>query len=439
MKKRLILGWLLVLSLVAAIGYAQQLPQRTLSLAEALELARRNNPDFLATANDRWGAVWQLRTATLGLLTPTADVSGSWYASEAGERSFFGQPIRIPGVRQTSYSFGLNYRFSGATLTQRGQAGASLRAVEEEIAGARTTLETGVRTQYLAVLGQQALRDIAQRSVERATENLALAQARYSVGQGTLIDVRRAEVEKGQAEVALLQAEQAVQNQVLVLFQQLGIPAPPGSTVILTDSFPVVEPPWRLEELVRLALEENPGLRSLRARQSAAQWSTRAVYSQFLPSLNFSANTGRTNTRADTANAITQRQTTPWSLSVSVSLPIYDGLTRNAQVSEARAREDDMRQAVRARELAVTASVTAAYHTLEAAYRSIDIQRRNRDASAEALELATQRYRVGSGSYLELLDARVAAERAAADYVTAVYEYHRAIAALENAVGRPLR
>ncbi|HWO89229.1 MAG TPA: TolC family protein [Gemmatimonadales bacterium] len=439
MKKRLVFGWLLILFLMAAIGSAQQPPARTLSLAEALDLARRNNPGLLSAANDRWAAAWQVRSTTLSLVTPNAAVSGSWYASEAGQRSFFGQLIRIPGVRQTSYEFGLSYQFSGISLTQRGQASAMLRAVEEDIAGARTTLETTVRGQYLTVLSQQALRDIAQRSVERATENLALAQARYSVGQGTLIDVRRAEVEKGQAEVTLLQAEQAVENQILVLFQQLGVPAPPGSTVVLTDSFPVTEPRWELSDLVRQALEENPGLRSLRARQSAARWNTRAAYSRYLPSLSLSAGTGRVSTRADTANAVSQRQTTPWSISLSVSLPIYDGFGRQVQAAEARAAEDDLRLAVRGRELAIAAQVTAAFNTLQASYRSIDIQRRNRDASAEALELATQRYRVGSGSYLELLDARVAAERAAADYVRAVYDYHRAIADLENAVGRPLR
>ena len=67
------------------------------------------------------------------------------------------------------------------------------------------------------------------------------------------------------------------------------------------------------------------------------------------------------------------------------------------------------------------------------------MQQSNKAAAAEALDLAQQRYRVGSGTYLELLTARVAADKADADYVTAVYDYHKAIATLENAVGRPLR
>jgi outer membrane protein TolC len=46
---------------------------------------------------------------------------------------------------------------------------------------------------------------------------------------------------------------------------------------------------------------------------------------------------------------------------------------------------------------------------------------------------------VGSGTFFELLDAQLAAQRADADYINAVYAYHRSVASLEAAVGRPLR
>ena len=55
------------------------------------------------------------------------------------------------------------------------------------------------------------------------------------------------------------------------------------------------------------------------------------------------------------------------------------------------------------------------------------------------LELARERFRLGSGNALEVTDAQAAVARAEGDYVNAVYAYHKAIAALEYAVGRPLR
>ena len=209
--------------------------------------------------------------------------------------------------------------------------------------------------------------------------------------------------------------------------------------VQLTDSFPVVEPRFTIDTLMALALAENPGLRALRAREGAARWGVRSANSQYLPSMSVSAGVGRTSTRVDTTGATWQGQKNPWSLSLAVSLPLYDGFQRSVERSRAKAQEDDVRQAIRARELQVRAEVTAALHSLTLAYRTIAVQDRNKAASSEALELATQRYRVGSGTYIELLDARVAAERAEAEYVTAVYDYHKSIAALENAVGRPLR
>ncbi len=98
-------------------------------------------------------------------------------------------------------------------------------------------------------------------------------------------------------------------------------------------------------------------------------------------------------------------------------------------MSQAKAQQQDLQESVRARGLQVQTDVSQAYLILQTAYR----------ATAIVLQLATERYRVGSGTFFELLDAQVAALRAETDYVSAVYDYHKALAALEAAVGRPLR
>jgi outer membrane protein len=187
---------------------------------------------------------------------------------------------------------------------------------------------------------------------------------------------------------------------------------------------------------VSQALAQNPGLLSLRAQQESANWAVKSAKSEFLPSINFNAGYGRYNQQQDT---IRSSGTNPWNFTVGVSIPLFEGLSRNVQVQQARGQSDDLHQAIRSRELTVRSEVVAALNGVQAAYRTIDLQRANKAAALEALDLGTQRYRVGSGTYLELLDARVTADKADADYVTAVYDYHKAIATLENAVGRPLR
>ena len=74
-----------------------------------------------------------------------------------------------------------------------------------------------------------------------------------------------------------------------------------------------------------------------------------------------------------------------------------------------------------------------------AAGGAIGVQEANRAAARDQLRLAQDRYRLGAGTSLEVSDAQNAVQQAEGDYVNAVYDYHKAIAALEAAVGRPLR
>src|SRR5512140_2104005 len=103
MRIRLTVGWLLLLTLMAAIGYAQQppaaaapataqapaRPQQAMSLAQALDVARQNSPDLRAVLNDRWTTGAAERSSLLNLITP--DLSASYGArhTAAGTSSFF--------------------------------------------------------------------------------------------------------------------------------------------------------------------------------------------------------------------------------------------------------------------------------------------------------------------------------------------------------------
>jgi outer membrane protein len=452
MRARLIIGWLVVLSMVAAIGYAQEPPARQLSLAEALVIARENNPDYLTRISDRNPAAAQSLNTAVSLFTPTVSLGGGSSWTQAGVYNLQGLQFNTPRTQSLSWNLNFNYQLSGTSIANRGYAAAQLRAAEQDVAGQRTLLETSVKQEYINLLEARAQADLAQHVVARAQEVLNLAQAQYDVGQKTMIDVRQAQVTKGNADVALLQAQQNVQVEVLKLYQLLGVPAPEPPNVVPTDTFAVVQPTYREDSLVNLALEQNPVLLSYRAREGAARWSVRGAYSTYLPSLQFSASYGKYTQRAylqatDTAgmpfgpDSIVNKTTgtSPWNLRLGLSIPIFDAFSRHAQVSQARANQQDLEYAIRQQELAVRANVSGAYLALLTAYRTIAVQANNRTAADEALQLAEEQYRVGSGSIIQLLDAQVASQTAGVDYINAVYNYHKAEATLEQAVGRPLR
>jgi outer membrane protein TolC len=55
------------------------------------------------------------------------------------------------------------------------------------------------------------------------------------------------------------------------------------------------------------------------------------------------------------------------------------------------------------------------------------------------LTFAQERYRVGAATFLDVTTSHGQFQQALIDRVNAIYDYHKAFATLESAVGRPLR
>ncbi|HEY3219346.1 MAG TPA: TolC family protein [Gemmatimonadales bacterium] len=484
----------------AAVAVAQQpTTPRTptaaagLSLADAIALAREKNPAYRQTLNNRGPAAWGVRNAYGQLLPSFSTAAGMSYTGPGSQTFLSSSFTQSVSTVSSFYDVGFSWSLSGATISQLGLSKAQQHATDADIAGAENVLVTRIKQQYLTVLQTRAQADLAQKTLQRNEEFLKLAQARYGVGQATLIDVRQAQVARGQAEVALLRAQTAVSVEKLRLFEQMGVTPPIDvAAVQLTDTFTVETPVWQLTDLLTMAEQQNPALKALRAREDAAAWGVRAATTSFGPTVTASAgwsgftqqftnvdpiifsqqaafasqytecqdnNTIRSNAGlppndcsgfiwgASNEQALRNRNSVfpfqftqqPFQARLTVTLPIFTNFSRLQRVSEARAQHGDLEESVRARGLAVQTEVSQAFLTLQTAFRTVGLQDTNRSAAREQLQLATERYRVGSGTFFELLDAQVAGLRAESDAVNATYDYHKALALLEAAVGRSLR
>lgn len=478
-----------------ALATGQQGVPANLSLADALALAREHNPAYRQSINDRSPAAWGARNAYASLFIPTVTASGGLGYSGPGQQLFltsnFSQSV---STWSSNYAVQLAWTLDGQTLAQPGLRKAQLNAADADVAGALAALVNVVTQQYLTALQARDNAEVARQQLTHDEEFLKLAQARYDVGRASLIDVRQAQVARGQAEVALLRAQTAVQVEMLRLFQQLGVSAPVDLTSVqLTDTFHMQPPTWQLNDLLTMAEAQNPALKALREREHAAQWSVKAAVSSYAPTVALSASwsgftqklssltpsiaaigaVADTNTKlcgyentawlnagqaalpcAQISAAVpgqvqalrAQNSAYPFSFTpqpfqarLTISIPLWGNFQQPLQVSQAKAQQADLEESVRARGLSVQTDVSQASLTLQTAYRASVIQDTNRTAGREQLQLATERYRVGSGTFFELLDAQVRALQAETDYINAVYDYHKALAALEAAVGRPLR
>jgi outer membrane protein len=129
----------------------------------------------------------------------------------------------------------------------------------------------------------------------------------------------------------------------------------------------------------------------------------------------------------------------PFQVQLFVSLPVFNGFQRELQIAQAQAFADDAELALRDRRLGLQAEITERFHDVGRARRTIEIQAENEAAGQDQLELGRERYRLGQGSFFELLEAQLTAHQAERDHLNAIYEYHRAVTRLDAAVGRAVR
>jgi outer membrane protein len=482
---------LFAIAVIPAQLAAQQAPASagsTLSLDQAISTAQRNNPQFLQTQNLLRDAQANIRSA-YGALLPqsTAGVSSSY--TQGGTQ--YVQGVALPSSSATyssRYSVGLSYSINASAAYLPRAAKANRAAAEADITSGAELLRSTVTQDYITALQNEAQAAVLDTLVQTAQGQLQLVNAKLEVGAGTIIDVRAAEVALGQAKVNALIAHNTARVSKLRLFQDMGVPADPDAR--LTTTFTIAQPTFSLDSLLALARRVNPDLAAKKSREYSAQQQIRVAQSNYLPSLflstGYGANafgytdsqiladqaaasaagsykscvtadsirvgaglaakgcgTGSLNAAQLDAIRATNKPFTfnkaPYGFSLQLSLPVFNGFQREGQVEQARVAHENSIYDVKSRQLQLTTDVTQQYLNLVTAAQTVDLQTQIAGKAAEDLALSEASFKVGAKTFLDVTTARGLYEQAQIARVNAIYDYHRVFAALESAVGRPLR
>src|SRR5687768_15535202 len=144
----------LALVCLAPVAQAQNTTTRSaadalLTLDEAINLARRNNPVYLSQATSRRTADAAVRSAR-GAMLPSADASFGTRYQQGGQQVFNGLSFsNSSDVVQSSYGLNLNYRVNTATFVNPKAAVANRDAVDADISGSGEQLRSEEHTSEL--------------------------------------------------------------------------------------------------------------------------------------------------------------------------------------------------------------------------------------------------------------------------------------------------
>lgn len=291
----------------------------------------------------------------------------------------------------------------GATRNSAAAAQARAEGSALQWHEARVSLAAEVANAYAGLRGCEALVDIYEQDLRSRTQTAELT--RQKVDAGFEAPANAALMRASAAEAANRLAAQRAECEVLVK-QLVALTArdEPALAAQLAHSRARLPRPAAFEvaAVPAAVLSQRPDLAAAERAIAAAAADVGVAQADRYPRISLTASIGR----AGVWFGGQQLDARSWSIGPGLVLPLFDAGRRAAAVDAARARYDAAAAAWRERTLLAVREVEQALVRLDAAGRRVEEAQRAAQGYAEFLAAAQMQWQVGTGSLLDLEQAR---------------------------------
>lgn len=313
----------------------------------------------------------------------------------------------------------------GKTSTQVEIQNLSKESSQADLQDTRGLIIFNVKQYYYGFLQGRMSRDVARETVNQFQQHYEMTKAFFETGKSSKIDVTSAEVNLSNARINLLKAENALRLAKVNLNNAMGITNAPEYEI--KDELAYVPYEVSLTDALQNAYMNRPDLLSITKKKEGLEKTIDLNKKGYLPVLSGNASYGYTGDDSSMDK--------DWNVGVTLTFPLFTGLSTKYQVAEARANLDVLRSNEDTLKQKVYLEVESAYLSLKEAEQRISAGRIIVRQAEENLELARGRYTAGVGSYIEITDALISLNNAKMTYITALSDYSVTQASLQKATG----
>lgn len=258
------------------------------------------------------------------------------------------------------------------------------------------------------------------------------AQRRQSHGTTSIADVLIAQEQEMRTEIDLNDAVGEEQEAIEIIRSLTGIAGSITFTSALDSRWSPNYADRTVEELVTIAEASNPTVASLQHQLRSSQEKVASAQSALAPSLEVSGNI-YVNGRPD--QPLQPIPSKEYTLTLGVSVPLFDGLRQAYAVREAKAETEVAKETLRQKEYDLVQNVRTSKVQVDISQNGLRLSSLFVKKSEEALRMEQDEYGRGEGDLLHLIAAEQAAIRAKADWAHAWNKYHNAAWQLSAAIG----
>jgi len=444
-----IIGMLSAVLLFTGMGFAQS---AALSLEECVAIALKNNTTLITTRNDALSARKDVLSSYGGIM-PTVDASarkGRYKAGEAtdmrvvpvGVDSLTGNPILERRlivqegftVNSNDFNFSVNQNiFDGGEWWNAIRYAQSQKAWSElNLTSVTNTVIMNVQQAYFDLYRQQKLLEVYDLAVKRSQDQLDKTQKMFDLGAVAKVDVFRSKVNLGNDKIQYL----AQQNLVMTAKNNLNMVMgrQPGEALEIVPEISLKPGYKNVDELYQQALENNAELKMYQQNVRSNELLVARSKSPMWPRVGAGFNYSRSNEDMQRVYSDFDRNW-GYSVGVSLSMNLFNGFRDMVNIQKTKLALKNSMENYEYNKKNLIASVMQYADNYNSYMDIITINEENLDASKEEYRLAEERYRIGSGTQLEVREAQVNLTRAEQTLVAAKYYARITQAQIEQALG----
>jgi TolC family type I secretion outer membrane protein len=383
MKKTVIFA--VILCLCASAGDTRG--EEILTWEDCVREAAKNHPDLISAHESVNSSQADKAIAASGLFPQVgtdfnasrSDSSGGASGDESGAAD--------------SYSYGVNGSqliFDGfQTVNNVNAAAENIKAARESYKFTSSQVRLRLRVAFINLLkAQEALR-IRDEILQRRRQNFELVALRYESGMENKGSLLTEQANVRQAQFDVTQAGRDIELAERQLTKEMGRLELVQMTA--DGDFTVHDAAREKPDFTAIALN-NPSLQQLIAQKNAAVFNVKSAKGEFLPSITASGNAGRSGSQWPPRGD-------EWSIGAAVSLPIFEGGKRFADISKANAQLNKAEADARSARDGVIEALQSAWTSLQDGLDNVDVKQRFLVANEERAKIAEAQYSIGFVSF----------------------------------------
>ena len=412
----------------------QDFPDEPLDLKQAINIGLANNPSLSASAWDTETARAEKEIAKAELLPRINAVAG--YTRYLDDQRL--APVSGPGQ---SGKFSNDILSGDLVLTMplftagrlQNQVKARdffLLASEHQLVRTHQELIFNISSVFYAILAQQKVIESLEFSQKALAEHRRRVKQLIDAQKAAQVDLLRTEVRLADVEQKLINERNTFEIQHSVLAELLGAE---GHRIEITGQLQDERRDIDFQDGLHNAYAQRPDLQSIESELKAQDRLVDSAKAQHWPQVDLRAGYG-----GRWAAESTGLSDDTGSIGVALTLPIFEGGRIDATIRREKSRLNAAQQRARALKLRIRQEVQSAASTVESNLARIQATEKSIEQAEESLRIESQKYELGKGTIVDVLDSQAALLEAQTNYYRVLADYNIALARWELATGESI-